>query len=505
MLNSLPKPILWVILALIMTIFLMLIISKKHRSKKTKILEPSSYLDLIKWYRERYGDAAFEITDFVKEIQEKALKKFCLIKTPQEIINDLKQISVPAYEDASTDKDRSDIWLIMKTPISIHPLSIEIGIYQIVIKNNWIYFSTDIHSDSTHFSFDSYDSSNFGGVRASKKDIDRKCCTRYVVLPNTLLNLIAETAGVCYDCHYTVLDVEVRNEVRNLCVRYVSELNSLLSPYKIHTELTEKSWNFFYDNSPITLEKAIRILPNEVLHKKVIMPSQATPEVPTPPQSQPRPSTPGVAQNAHTTAREPILVFAPYIVDYIITQFIDSDFCFDEVLGVPDEVRKDLTKYTAIGAWVDEKDPLMRYMEVCNNDITFHKILKSPVFLSFKITEKEKYQIVHFSMIVAVDEETSKYMLSRPAPMYQLDDADYKRLEQSLLLRRQDIEDKYNVGNFQDYVERVKIGIPLKTSPEAPTPPQSQPKASPPPQRSKPLHRLPRPPASPIYPLKKNY
>ena len=89
--------------------------------------------------------------------------------------------------------------------------------------------------------------------------------------------------------------------------------------------------------------------------------------------------------------------------------------------------------------------------------------------------------------------------------MYQLDDADYKRLEQSLLLRRQDIEDKYNVGNFQDYVERVKIGIPLKTSPEAPTPPQSQPKASPPPQRSKPLHRLPRPPASPIYPLKKNY
>lgn len=58
--------------------------------------------------------------------------------------------------------------------------------------------------------------------------------------------------------------------------------------------------------------------------------------------------------------------------------------------------------------------------------------------------------------------------------MHQLDDADYKRLEQSLLLRRQDIEDKYNLGNFQDYVERVKIAIPLKTSPEAPTPPQSQ-------------------------------
>lgn len=217
MLNSLPKLILWVILALIVAIFLMLIISKKHRSKKTKVLEPSSYLDLIKWYRERYGDAAFEITDFVKEIQEKALKKFCLIKTPQEIINDLKQISIPSDEDASTDKDRSDIWLIMKTPISIHPLSIETEIYQIVIKNNWIYFSTDIHSDSNHFSFDS---SNFGGVRASKKDIDRKCCTRYVVLPNTLLNLIAETVGVCYDCHYIVLDVEVRNEVRNVCVRY---------------------------------------------------------------------------------------------------------------------------------------------------------------------------------------------------------------------------------------------------------------------------------------------
>ena len=201
-------------------------------------------------------------------------------------------------------------------------------------------------------------------------------------------------------------------------------------------------------------------------------------EAATPPQSQPRPSSPGAAQNAPTTAREPILVLAPYIVDYIITQFVDSDFCFDEVLGVPDEVRKDLTKYTAIGAWVDEKDPLMRYMEVCNNDITFYKILESPALLSFKITEKEKYQKVHFSMIVAVNDEISTYMLNRPAPMHQLDDADYKRLEQSLLLRRQDIEDKYNLGNFQDYVERVKITIPLKTSPEAPTPPQSQPRAS---------------------------
>lgn len=201
-------------------------------------------------------------------------------------------------------------------------------------------------------------------------------------------------------------------------------------------------------------------------------------KAPTPPQSQLRPSSPGTAQNTPTTAREPILVLAPYIVDYIITQFVDSDFCFDEVLGVPDEVRKDLTKYTAIGAWVDEKDPLMRYMEVCNNDITFYKILESPALLSFKITEREKYQKVHFSMIVAVNDEISTYMLNRPAPMHQLDDADYKRLEQSLLLRRQDIEDKYNLGNFQDYVERVKIAIPLKTSSEAPTPPQSQPRPS---------------------------
>ena len=215
------------------------------------------------------------------------------------------------------------------------------------------------------------------------------------------------------------------------------------------------------------------------------------PKAPTPPQNQPRASTPGAAQNTPTIAREPILVLAPYIVDYIITQFIDSDFCFDEVLGVADEARKDLTKYTAIGSWVDEKDPLMRYMEVCNNDITFYKILKSPAaMLSFKITEKEKYQKVHFSMIIAVNEEISKYMLNRSAPMHQLDDADYKRLEQSLLLRRQDIEDKYNLGNFQDYVERVKIAIPLKTSPEAPTPPQSQPRPSTP----APAQQAPTPP-----------
>ena len=52
------------------------------------------------------------------------------------------------------------------------------------------------------------------------------------------------------------------------------------------------------------------------------------PKAPTPPQNQPRASTPGAAQNTPTIAREPILVLAPYIVDYIITQFIDSDFCF---------------------------------------------------------------------------------------------------------------------------------------------------------------------------------
>ena len=225
--------------------------------------------------------------------------------------------------------------------------------------------------------------------------------------------------------------------------KYSDTIWMYLDPKGIRARITETGWSFKYNDTYITLEEVIRIVYAGKL--KPTKDEGRKTNTPTPPQSQPRQSIPGPVQNTPTIAREPILVFAPYAVDYIITQFIDSDFCFDEVLGVPDEVRKDLTKYTAIGSWVDEKDPLMRYMEVCNNDITFYKILESPALLSFKITEKEKYQRVHFSMIVAVNDEISTYMLNRPVPMHQLDDADYKRLEQSLLLRRQDIEDKYNL------------------------------------------------------------
>ena len=517
----------------------------RHKYKKR---EPSTYSDLIKQYRERYMDAVYRMPECVKEIQERALNNFHIAKTPQEIISDLKQSNTPVNKDTLTNKHRSGgILLVAKMPI--HTSWFEIC--QIFIKKNDIYFTNDYYRDCGVLG---YKTSNYKRQNVLWNTMDWKHFNynRYIVSPNTALNLITETIKSIFD----------NSNERETNAKYITRLNSLFSPYKIHTEMTQKSWNFFFDGTPISLEEAIRKLPDDVLLRQTPSISRNTPTSeqkkpikPSPtvaknnlsqkeylsqledlcykfgddakrhladiqketgynrkkvesdlekvrsqlkslplqqqPQSQPNLSTPGAAQNTPTVAREPILVFAPYIVDYIITQFIDGDFCFDEVLGVADEARKDLTKSTAIGAWVDEKDPLMRYMEVCNNDITFYKILKSPAaMLSFKITEKEKYQKVHFSMIIAVNEEISKYMLNRSAPMHQLDDADYKRLEQSLLLRRQDIEDKYNLGNFQDYIERVKIAIPLKTSPEAPTPPQSQPKASTP----TPAQQAPTPP-----------
>ena len=277
----LTNPLWWILFAI--AIFLLRIISTRHKYKKR---EPSTYSDLIKQYRERYMDAVYRMPECVKEIQERALNNFHIAKTPQEIISDLKQSSTLVSKDTLTNKRRSGgILLVAKMPI--HTSLIEIC--QIFIRNNDIYITNNYYSDCGIFKLNTSRYKRYN-VSWNPPDWKRFNYNRYIVSPNMALNLITETIK-------NIFDYSSKCETN---AKYITRLNSLLNPYKIHTEMTQKSWNFFFDGTPISLEEAIKKLPDEVLSKRLDPPSSKPSKAPTSPASHPRPSTTTPAQKAPT-------------------------------------------------------------------------------------------------------------------------------------------------------------------------------------------------------------
>ena len=267
---------------------------------------------------------------------------------------------------------------------------------------------------------------------------------------------------------------EERARKKQLLSRIIKENgNTPIHDYKSYMEVLKQFYleygddMFFMANEFINtfyLDSKFNIQPDDVLNdleeiKKTAntTPKQPNMQVVQPSKNKQKPiTTTNATLSKQTLNKQPTTVTVSYTIDYFITLFKDDDFCIDELVGVPQNIKKELTKYTAIGSWLSDKEAL-RIIEVFNNDVTFHKIFMEGAFMmSFTIKEKEQYQKLHFSMIFITTPESKERVFSKEI-QYRIDDKDYKTMESSLTLRKQGVDDKYNLGNLQDYVERVKI------------------------------------------------
>lgn len=200
--------------------------------------------------------------------------------------------------------------MITDNCIKVHPANRKAQIYHIKVKENTVSLSEHVEYRWVHFSSDDSNRYKRGlylvdiscyQATDSTDDTIWKNCLRYNVTKNTVLKVLVEAMGTCYDisnCLFT------NKEAKNTCNRYTSQINSLLQPYNIRTEMTLKSWQFYYNDAPITLEEVIKKIPDDVLYKRLDPPARTPIKAPTPVQSQPSPSYPRPGTESPYTASQ---------------------------------------------------------------------------------------------------------------------------------------------------------------------------------------------------------
>lgn len=237
-----------------------------HEKKKK-----SKYPSLLKKYYRQYGDYVFETEEFVEEIN--------LLydnKAPQEIRFDLKDASAKVGD--SKNKCKKGVWLVVvKNDMKIHPLNKEVIISHIRINGNTISFLERVKD--RYRTYSSYREQRIQANRWTYSvDISRyqvsdsadddiwKDCLRYNVGKNTMLKILVKAMTDCYNISSCFL---TDDKAKYACKQCMNQLNPLLQPYHMRTEMTQESWQFYYNDAPITLEEVIKKLPDDVLSKEL--------------------------------------------------------------------------------------------------------------------------------------------------------------------------------------------------------------------------------------------
>lgn len=151
----------------------------------------------------------------------------------------------------------------------------------------------------------------------------------------------------------------------------------------------------------------------------------------------------------------PLIVgVSPSIISLIITLFKDKPFAFD---ANDERIRTKLKRESAIGYWLQSSETDIAYLEIINNDITFHKIFReNGLNQSLTVKEAENYQKVHY--IIDFPKTTGECeQLVNKHFQYNLSDKMFQILQLELETKMSGKTISFlNSRSFQEFVEEEK-------------------------------------------------